>query len=83
MPPKQITVPVTIRALMARVNRKLAHDGQKLCVSRSHAEIQNLGNYHVVDTHKNAVVDYHISDLEKWVRDSFSNVLNPFEKLEG
>jgi hypothetical protein len=83
MSPKQPTIAVTIRALMARINRKLAHEDQVLKVSRSVAEKQNLGNYHVVDTHKNAVVDCHIYDLEKWVRDWFPGMLRAYEKLEG
>jgi hypothetical protein len=83
MSPKQPTIAVTVRALMARINRKLAAENQILKVSRSVAEKQNLGNYHVVDTHKNAVVDYHINDLEKWVRDSFPDMLKPYENLEG
>jgi hypothetical protein len=83
MPTKQPAVPVTVRALMARVNRKLAHDGQILKVSRSVAEKQNLGNYHVVDTHKNTVVACHINNLEKWVSDEFPDMLRAYEKLEA
>ncbi len=83
MSPKQPTIPVTVRAIMARVNRKLARENQILKVSRSVAEKQNLGSYHIVDTQKNAVVAYHINDLEKWVRDEFDGMLKPYEKLEG
>jgi hypothetical protein len=82
MSPKQPVITVTVRAIMARVNRKLAHDGQILKVSRSAAEKQNLGSYHIVDTQKNAVVAYHINDLEKWVRNEFDGMLRPFEKVE-
>ncbi|WP_042264732.1 hypothetical protein [Paraburkholderia heleia] len=80
---KSPTVTVTIRAIMARINRKLAHDGQILKVSRSAAEKQNLGAYHVLDTNTNAVTAYHIADLAKWIADEFPGMLKPFEKIEG
>jgi len=59
MAPKTTTkkVPVTRRALIARINRKLAHDNKQLCASRSVGELQNLGAYYVLDTHGNEVVD--------------------------
>ena len=78
---KSPTVTVTVRALMARVNRKLAHDGQILKVSRSAAEKQSLGNYHVVDAHNHIACAF--NDLAKWVGDEFPDMLRAYENLEG
>lgn len=80
---KSPTVTVTIRAIMARVNRKLAREDQILKVSRSASEKENLGAYHVIDTNTNAVTAYHIDDLAKWITDEFPGMLKPFEKIEG
>lgn len=78
---KAPTVNVTTRALMARINRQLAHEGQKLCTSRSHAERQNLGNYHLIDANRNTVIAYPINDLEKWARSEMPDILKPYERL--
>ena len=81
MSPKQPAITVTVRAAMARVNRKLAHDGQILKVSRSVAEKQSLGAYHVVDAHNHIACAF--DDLEKWVSGEFPDMLRAYEKLEG
>jgi hypothetical protein len=79
---KKPTVAITQRALMARVNRKLAHEGQILKVSRSAAEKQNFGGYFVIDEGGN-VSAHGIDDLAAWVRAEFPDMLKPFENLEG
>lgn len=82
MSPKHPVITVTVRALMARVNRKLAHDGQILKVSRSAAEKQSFGYYYTADISVGAVKAWNINDLEKWVRTEFDGLLKPFEKVE-
>jgi hypothetical protein len=46
--------PVSRTALMKRVNRRLAHDGEKLHASRSWMALHNFGAYYVLD--RNGVV---------------------------
>ena len=53
--------PVTERALMARINRKLKHEDRVLrrCGEGSRS-YNTLGRYYVLDTHKNIVVDLQV-----------------------
>jgi hypothetical protein len=74
-----VKIPVTRRALTQRINRVLAKENQKLLASRSWGAKSNLGDYHIVDTYRNAVVDYHI-DLVKLAKEM--HVLADWEKLE-
>jgi hypothetical protein len=50
-------VPVTRRALIARINRKLAYARKKLCASRSPVQLECMGAYFILNTDKNEVVD--------------------------
>lgn len=61
MKPKRLEV--SRPALMARLNRKLAHESQRLCAARSERERQNVGNFFIVDSHKNVVVEFHIDPV--------------------
>ena len=72
-------VPVSMAALMARINRKLAHDGERFKASRSAGEFDNLGDYYTVDLSMNAVVGKH-QDPEELAREL--EVMQPWEKLE-
>jgi hypothetical protein len=49
-------VPVTERALIQRVNRKLAASGQLLKKTRGEAAEETIGAYYVLDTRRNTVV---------------------------
>jgi hypothetical protein len=51
------------KAQIARINRSFAKTNEfyKLCTSRGWREVQNLGDHHVVDTYRNAVVDTFVS----------------------
>lgn len=69
---------VSERALMARINRKLDEDGEKLKKARQ-SEQAELGNYYVVSENQNTVTAHGIDDLEAWARDL--GVLKPFETL--
>ena len=67
MPKKKHQVPVSERAAIQRINRKLAPEGCKLLKTRGMQAFLNLGTYHVIDVHRNHVVDSHI-DLEAFGR---------------
>lgn len=61
-------IPVSTRAAVQRINRRLAHDWGRICVTRARWHY-DLGAYHVVDrqnvvTHK---LD-NIIDLEAYAR---------------
>ena len=57
--------PVTVRALEARVKRKLAADGERLGKTREGTRAhQDLGRYYIVDLSTNAVSSSFIDDLE-------------------
>jgi hypothetical protein len=57
--------PVTVRALIQRINRKLAPDYRKIMKCRENANGWDyLGEYYVVDLLHNNVVDTHV-DLKK------------------
>jgi hypothetical protein len=58
-----------MKVQIARINRKLAKQGQKLCTSRSYGEKSNLGDYHVVDLSTNTVIGFRITDLDEFEKD--------------
>ena len=60
-------VPVTRRSLIARINRKLAHDGQKLRKSSPRCE-NDLGQYHTIDVTYNRVELLNV-DVEAYARE--------------
>jgi hypothetical protein len=83
---KQAKVPVTARALIQRINRKLAATtdqgnwgGKRLRASRGAGDLNNLGDYYVLDLSRNAVVDDHVNP-EKFGRDL--GVLKEWERVE-
>lgn len=73
--------PVSERALLARINRKLVKDGEKLLrckqSTRAYAE---LGDYYVVDTGANVILSKNC-DLEETGREL--GVLAAWEELEA
>jgi len=72
-------VPITMRALIQRINRKLAQDDEVLHAARSERARQDVGDYFVVDirhggiNHKNVDVDALGRDL---------GVLRPWEEVK-
>lgn len=61
--------PITERALLGRINRKLAHDHKKMRKCRyGTMAYSNLGTWHVIDTYQNSLVDSKV-DLETFARD--------------
>lgn len=71
---------ITERALIQRINRRLAKEGERLCASRPR-ERANLGNYHTIDVNRNTVEAYHIDDLEAWAREHVPAALAEHEHL--
>lgn len=53
-------VPIKERALLARLNRKLVHDGFVVKKSRGARSIQELGYYYMLSTQSPNIVDTHI-----------------------
>lgn len=73
-------VPVTERAVIGRINRKLAKEDERLHVAPNHAGGENadLGRYYIVDTGTRAVIYTH-QDLESLAQEL--NVMGPREVL--
>jgi hypothetical protein len=74
---KKNKIPVTVRALVQRVNRKLVHDGEKLHNTRKRKPL-----FYVVNRRHNCVVS-HIDDaagLETFAREL--GVLAEWERLQ-
>jgi hypothetical protein len=61
-------VPVTTRALVQRINRKLARDEKQLRAYRGGRWETTLGRYYVVDVNRNAIVDTDVN-LETLARE--------------
>lgn len=89
MTPKGQKVPLTERALVQRINRKLAHEGEVLkkcrcavCGNRIDGSAHcNLGPYFIVDLSTNAVTNKEMDDLESLGNEL--KVIQPWEKLEA
>jgi len=73
---KRRAVPVTIRALIQRINRKLEQNDQRLRTARA----SDLGRYYILDFKHNSVVKRHV-DPEALGRDF--GVLKDYELLVG
>lgn len=61
-------IPVTLRAVIARINRALAHREEMLHTSRSARCRAELGDHYVRDWRANSIVDTHV-DPEALARD--------------
>lgn len=60
---KKVGVPVSLRALSQRINRKLADNGRFLKAARGEKARQELGEYFVIDISLNSLVEKDV-DLE-------------------
>jgi transcriptional regulator of NAD metabolism len=70
---------ITIAGLIARINRKLGHNGERLCAARVGGRLEsNVGRHYVLDMTRNVVIDTHV-DLETLGREL--RVLRPGESL--
>lgn len=73
--------PVAERALLARVNRRLAKDGKTLRRNRpTDACFKELGRFTLIDTGRGAVVEHHV-DLETLARQL--GVLESWEEIQN
>ncbi len=73
-------VKVSERAIVARISRALAKEGEALrrC-RRDSRSYSTLGDYYVIDINRNFVTSTDI-DLEKWAREM--KVLQAWEEME-
>ena len=71
-------VPVTMRAIVQRINRKLAPNMEKLLAARSERVRLDLGDYYVVDQRRNFLIHKDV-DPETYAREI--GVLAEWEKL--
>ena len=74
------TVPITIRALVQRINRKLAEDGEVLKAPRGARALQELGDYYILDINLNAVLHKDV-DVEELGREL--GALKDYEHVAG
>lgn len=54
---KDRTVPVTMRALLQRINRALALDAEVLKTARGQRAEMELGQFYTIDQRRNVIVD--------------------------
>jgi len=78
MPRQKQRVPVTMRALIQRINRILAKDTEKLKIPRSNRARQELGEFYVLDLRINGVLQKHV-DPEELGREL--GVLQDYERV--
>ena len=81
-------VPVSLRGVIQRINRRLAEKHGKfgspptsrvqLKKSRGLHAVQNLGDYYLLDVYSNTIVNHHL-DLEDLARDH--DAPSPWEKI--
>lgn len=53
---KQRQVAVSLRALIQRINRKLAPEFEQLKATRGQRAINDLGDYYILDFNRNCVI---------------------------
>jgi hypothetical protein len=72
-------IPITKRALIQRINRKLKPQYERMQSCRRNSRWwRDLGDLYVVDTYRNAIRNTHV-DVEKYAREI--GVLQPFEQV--
>jgi len=55
------SVPVSERALITRINRRLSHKGQILKTTRGAQAKADLGKYYVADVERNIMMFHHVN----------------------
>jgi hypothetical protein len=75
--PKAIKMKVTTRALVQRINRKLANENQKLCATRGERSRAEFGDYYIVNLHSGNVTSWRINPDEMARQ---LGVLRPYEE---
>jgi hypothetical protein len=77
---KKTGVPVSMRALIQRINRKLASDDEMLKTARSERIANDIGWYFIIDFRRNCIVNKDVSP-EGVGREL--NVLKAYEYVEA
>lgn len=77
---KKEKVPVSERALVQRINRKLKASGQQLKAARGERAEAEVGEYYVIDTHRNILILKHVNLAALGVE---LGALADWERLEG
>jgi hypothetical protein len=72
-------LPVSTRALLARINRALRDQNRELRPTKGHKAREEFGDFYVVDTGKNQLVEWNI-DLAKYALEL--GCLQPYERLD-
>ena len=76
----QPKIPVSMRALVARINRKLAADDMRLKIAKGKRMRQAVGDYYVINTRINAVM-HHYKDCNPADLARELGVLRGYEKV--
>jgi hypothetical protein len=76
---KKYTVPISERALLARINRQLVKEDQKLVKTRSEKAKVEVGDYYLLNFERNAILRMRV-DLEDLGHDL--GVLKRYEVLD-
>lgn len=77
-PATKTKIPVSARALIGRINRKLRHDGETLKALRGERARRDLGDFYVLNVDKNMIVTTHV-DPERLGREI--EALAPWETV--
>jgi hypothetical protein len=77
---KAESVPVSLRALVQRVNRALKKKGRLLKAARGERARTEVGDYYLIDVERNFLTDKHVN-VEVLGREL--GVLQPWEVLAG
>ena len=73
---RSLLIPVSEHVVTKRINNALKKEGKRLVKSRSDGEILNMGDWYVIETCRNQVVDFYCR-IEEIARDR--GVLQPYE----
>jgi hypothetical protein len=57
---KTAGVPVTLRALLQRINRKLGKEDERLVTARGEKARVELGDYYILNVNRNWLVSQHV-----------------------
>jgi len=76
MSKKSKKVPVSVRAVIQRINRKLAPNDQQLKKCRGQRWYSDLGLYYILDVDHNLILDTHLNV------ESVARELNAIEEWE-
>ena len=77
---RTMKAPVGMRALIARINRKLSQDHMQLKIARGERMRHAVGDYYVLNTRQNAIMyQYKDCDPVELARDL--DLLKPYEEV--